>query len=320
VLRPRSLTAALTVPALAGLVVLAGASPATAYVRTLTSDTKVPLYWTQPRATLELAVPPEGFTVTPFDYQEAAQSAARTWSYPALECSAVELQVSPTMVEAQTFGFDGHNRVLIRTEDWCKDPLDSKTCRDSTQIALTRVTSRRAPGQYNDGEILDADIEINAENFTWSVIPVGEGPTRDFINDYDLASALTHEIGHFLGFAHTCLMAGEEPRYDQDGVPSPYCTEVSAGPVVDATMFPFIRPAEIRDRGLSSDDLVATCTTYASRPQEGMCQVARADRRGGHARDWSGPLGALALVGALLLRRRRAGESVARAATLRNDS
>ena len=307
---------------MAALVAFASASPAAAYVRTRTADTNMPLYWTQPRATLELAVPPEAFTVTPLDYQEAAASAARTWSFPALECSAVELQVSPTMVDSQTVGFDGHNRIVVRTGAWCRDPADPVTCYDHSQIALTTVFSRHNPGQYNDGEILEADIQINSVDFTWSVIPTGEGEARDFINDYDLASALTHEAGHFLGFAHTCLLPGDEPRLDDHGVPSPLCTEVVAGPLVDATMFPFIRPAEIRDRALSADDLVATCSTYASasRPQEGMCQVARADRRDGHTRDWGGFLSGLALIAVAHLRRRRRVQSVARAATLRNDS
>ena len=321
-LRRRSLTAALAVPATAALIVCASALPAAAYVRTLTTKTHVPVYWSQPRATLELAVPPEGFTVTPLDYQEAAQSAARAWSFPALECSAVELQISPTLVDSQEVGFDGHNRIAVRMDAWCRDPADPLTCYDHSQIAVTSVWSRHEPGQYNDGEILDADILINGVDYTWSVIPSGEGQARDFINDYDLPSALTHEVGHFLGFAHTCLLPGEEPLHDDHGVPLPLCTEVVAGPIVDATMYPFIHPAEIRDRELSSDDLRATCSTYASasRPQEGMCQVARADRRAGHARDWGGFLSGLTLIAAAHLRRRRRVQSVARAATLRNDS
>lgn len=321
-LRRRSSTAAL-VPALAACLFLflglAMTSPAAAYVRTHTIDTNMPLYWTQPRATLELALPPEAFTVTILDYQEAAAAAARTWSFPDLECSAVELQVSPTIVEDQSVGFDGHNRVVIRSDTWCRDPLH---CHDSSQIALTTVYSRHNPGQYNDGEILEADIEINNVNFTWAVIPKGEGAARDFINDYDLASALTHETGHFLGFAHTCLVSGEEQRYDDKGQPSPMCDDVVAGPVADATMFPFIKPAEIRDRALSSDDLFAACAIYAaaSRPQAGMCEVARTGRHHGGPRDWGGYLGAITLFGALLLRGRRVRQTVARSATLRNDS
>ncbi|HEX2660054.1 MAG TPA: hypothetical protein VHU40_17340, partial [Polyangia bacterium] len=212
-LRRRSPTAAL-VPALAAcfflFLSLAIPSPAAAYVRTHTIDTNMPLYWSQPRTTLELALPPEGFTVTPLDFQDAAQAAVRTWSFPSLECSAVELQVAPTMVDSQKVGFDGHNRIVVRTDAWCRDPADPDTCYDHSQIAQTSVWSRYLPGQYNDGEILDADIMINAVDYTWSVIPSGEGQARDFINDYDLASALTHEAGHFLGFAHTCLMPGEE--------------------------------------------------------------------------------------------------------------
>ena len=103
-------------------------------------------------------------------------------------------------------------------------------------------------------------------------------------------------------------------------MPSPYCTEVVAGPIVDATMYPYVGRADIRDRALSSDERAAVCKTYASRPQEGMCQVAPVDHRAGHTRDWGGLLGGLALVAAALLRGRPGVQSVARAATLRNDS
>jgi hypothetical protein len=299
---------------------LACASPAAAFVRSRTDDTKALLYWAVPRATLELARPPESFSVTLADFQQAAQAAVQAWSYPRLECSAVELDISPTMVDSQTAGRDGHNRIVIRTGTWCRDPILLTNCHDSSQIAVTTVFSRWNPGGYNDGEILEADIEINNVDFTWSVIPSGGGDARDFVNDYDLASALTHEIGHFLGFAHTCLLPGEEPRFDDQGAPSPACTEAVAGPITDATMFPYLGRAEIRDRELSPDEVSATCRTYSARAQEGMCQVASDGGRAHRTHDLAGPAGALILALTLLWRGRRPVQSVARAATLRKDS
>lgn len=301
---------------------LACASPAAAFVRTVTDDTHMPLYWAVPRATLELARPPESFSVTIADFQEAAQAAANTWSYPQLEGSAVELDISPTIVDSQTAGRDGHNRVVIRTGMWCRDPILMTRCHDASQIAVTEVWSRSNPGGYNDGEILEADIEINNVDYTWSVIPSGGGDTRDFVNDYDLASALTHEMGHFLGFAHTCLLAGDPLRFDDRGAPSPACTEVTGGPISDATMFPYLARAEIRDRELSPDEVSAACRTYpaASRAQEGMCQVAGDGGRARRTHDLAGPAGALILALTLFWRGRRPVQSVARGATLRKDS
>ena len=299
----------------------ASAAPAAAYVRTRTDTTHVPLYWSFPRATLELARPPESFPVSAIDFQAAAAQAANAWTFTPLECSSVNLTIAPDLVDDQTVAYDGHNRIVIRTGAWCRDPDALTHCHESSQIAVTTVVSRYHPGAYDDGQILEADIEVNDVDYLWAVIPEGEFAGRDFANSYDLAAALTHEMGHFIGFAHTCLLPGEDPRVDDQGVPSPPCTEVAPNTsslIRDSAMYPFMEPVETRERWLSTDDLVGACAIYsvATVPQEGMCQVGRTDV----ANDFANLVGALALVSGLLTRQKRGNKSVACAATLRKDS
>ena len=80
------------------------------------------------------------------------------------------------------------------------------------------------------GEILDVDVEINP-NVVWSF---GDIPSADAV---DLQTAMTHTVGHMLGFAH-----------------SPDPTSV---------MFASILPGEVR-RVPNADDLAGICSVYAS--------------------------------------------------------
>ena len=73
------------------------------------------------------------------------------------------------------------NTIFVRGETW---PYESSA------LALTTVTY-----STTTGEILDADIEVNAVHYTMT--------TTDEGVDYDLQSVLNHEVGHWLGLAHT---------------------------------------------------------------------------------------------------------------------
>jgi len=89
----------------------------------------------------------------------------------------------------------------------------------------------RTTATYNleTAEILDADIEINDE----------AGLSREEVTpdgEFDLQSVLTHEIGHFLGIAHTN--------------------------VDESVMIEAGQPDET-DRTLRADDISAICAVYA---------------------------------------------------------
>jgi hypothetical protein len=111
---------------------------------------------------------------------------------------------------------------------------------DASVIALTTTTYDPVTG-----EILDADIEFNSTEFTFSI---DEPPS-----DMDLENTAVHEIGHFLGLAHT------QPEHP------------------DATMYARAIPGETKKRDLACDDAVGITFKYPAGQANGYCQPVRSD-------------------------------------------
>ena len=92
------------------------------------------------------------------------------------------------------------NVIMVRETAWSHPPSEGHN------IALTTTTF-----DPDTGELLDADMEINAADFHLT--------TNDTQVDYDLSSVLTHEAGHFLGLAHsTDPTATMRPTYDTGNI------------------------------------------------------------------------------------------------------
>lgn len=174
------------------------------------------------------------------------------------------------------------NVVLFQDDRWVYRGIDAT-------LAKTSVT-------YSDttGEIYDADIEINTANNTMTIT---DDPRRV---QYDLQAIITHEVGHFIGIAH-----------------SPY---------FDAVMYASYEPGSTAERELEEDDIEAVCTIYppnsgvmcnttpkngfsATCPDEedsGLCSVSSVGVAGASA-GWSsaGVFGVLLCMGASVAARRR---------------
>jgi hypothetical protein len=117
------------------------------------------------------------------------------------------------------------NIIMFRDNDW-----DASGLSDSgSTLALTTLTFNLATG-----EIYDADIEINGEK------PIS---AEDAIpsDTYDLQSILTHEIGHFLGLAHSAVP----------------CTDVDC-----PTMNALYTRGSADFRSLEADDVEGICAVY----------------------------------------------------------
>lgn len=108
------------------------------------------------------------------------------------------------------------NILLFRDEEWPHAGIGDA-------LALTTVT-------YNvdNGEIYDADIELNSAEATFSTADVGAS--------FDLESVITHEAGHFLGLSHSTN--------------------------TQSTMYPDYTPGSISLRTLNYDDIDGICAIY----------------------------------------------------------
>jgi hypothetical protein len=240
-----------------------------AYVRGR-SDGFSPFFWSDPRQELEVASPPAGLGISADELRAAAVAATQTWSFPTIACTGVSLRIEPGFTDSQVAGRDGKNRIIMRTGEWCRDPAAPtdalKHCHDPSIVALTTLFTRARLGAPDDGQILEADIEINAVGtYRWAIIPDGPISGRDYAELYDLVSVLTHETGHFIGLDHTCLVPGAPSRVDDKGVEYPGCFSLPANQqmlIQDATMYPFTNPVEVKLRTLTPDDARAACEIY----------------------------------------------------------
>jgi MYXO-CTERM domain-containing protein len=138
-------------------------------------------------------------------------------AHPSIEVK----QLASTTVETVGYnsGAPNVNLVVMRDSNW-----PHQNSGDS--LALTTLTFDAA-----SGEIFDADIEINTADNKFAVAdPVPS-------DGLDLRTVLMHQVGHFLGFAHS-----PEPK---------------------SPMFMAYTPGSTEGRALSLDDVAAICDVYA---------------------------------------------------------
>lgn len=177
------------------------------------------VFW--PARALEVRLGAETGGLLEAELRAATLRSLATWS-GAGGCTDVTLALGPA-ASGETTNLDGgrhdgENRIVFRRA-W-------PALVAPETIALTTYAYRPSTG-----ELLDADIDVNAEGHVLSAALAM--PPPDVI---DLENTLTHELGHVLGFAHVL-----DP---------------------EATMFFSSAAAETRKRDLSPDDVAAVCETY----------------------------------------------------------
>jgi MYXO-CTERM domain-containing protein len=194
------------------------------------------------------------------DPAAAVRHAFDTWaaaSRPGASAPCTDMQVVLAGVTASTTtGNDGTNRIVIRrgpcsgihsvvppgagciAAGTCADEFN---CWDHDRyIALTTTTYR-----LSTGAILDADVEVNAgagdgDGFLVTCLdppaPICSEDLRTGCIANDLQNALTHEVGHLLGFAHSDTRS--------------------------STMYAGTTSGETRKRVLSTDAAEGMCAVY----------------------------------------------------------
>lgn len=111
-------------------------------------------------------------------------------------------------------------------------------------FALTTTWFRRSTG-----EIIDADMELNQQNWTFAICEETGCEETGTMPEVDLENTVTHELGHFFGLAHT-----ESER--------------------NATMWACAEPGETLKRDLAPDDIEGMCEIYREGIDEGCGCVA----------------------------------------------
>lgn len=253
---------------------------ATGFECTLADDPEVPvpyvsIHWQE--RSLSYAIRSPGSRTMQVGSVEAIQRGFNAWTVP----TCTDLQVAYAGVVPPETDPREQSQVIFVDADWPHDPA---------AVALTTMTFALPSGVIRFGE-----MEINEAIYRFQDAS-GEG--CDGPGSYDLEAVVTHEAGHFLGFAHTSVVQGGDR---------------------DPTMSPVVGECDPNFRSLEPDDIDAVCTVYPSAQPVRLCarlpeqaepyvsNAAFGCRAAGPGSPSETGAALLLLLGLLLLRRRGPG-------------
>ncbi len=235
----------------------------------------------------------------------------RSWNDGSDACS--EFTLINEGKTSRDVGFDGHNIIRFREDLWCRPATEDnpEECYDQAAAGITTLFFVDDDGSDRNGEILDADVELNGVQFAFAVDGETSGSAQC---EADFANTLTHELGHLLGLDHTCWVGGQR-LLDNNGNTVPSCTlPTLSEEITEATMYNFQSCGETKKASLEADDIAGMCAIYpigehpstckpASLSSAGCCSLAVS--RNTHSNQGAGILAVFGFFGLLLVLRRR---------------
>jgi hypothetical protein len=299
------------------LLVALSPAPSSAYVPSTTKETGTRLRWTKSNCVYLRTNARGSDNIKDGSDVAAVKKAIKNWADAIRTCSYLKFLVLEDKDDAKpSFTRNGCNENVVY---WVEAGWKSNRKFDPMAAAITTVFFVEKKGDSRDGRILDADMELNGEFFTWSSNG-GAGKT-------DIDNTVTHELGHVMGLDHPCYDPNSTlPRpKDSEGNAVPDCSTVigSSKPeyltIRDSTMYNFAEPGETKKRSPEADDIKGICNFYPTASDPGTCeQVCYGAGEEGCSvassassedlRDLPLSLVLLALMAGLILAVRRAGD------------
>lgn len=213
-------------------VVLLAPAPALAFECTVAKETPfVTIRWPARHVTIAIQSPGSR-TVTATQTLDAVKRSLEAWETPRCTDITFEMKgvITPDVPISQ------QSRVIFVDAGWDHDP---------DAVALTTMAYNRTTGLISHGR-----IEVNEEGYSFADARGGCGRP----DDYDLAAVLTHEVGHFIGLAHT---GGASLLLEGPDAP---------------TMSPVVSKCDVAFRTLELDDLDGLCFVYPRNEPARVCQ------------------------------------------------
>lgn len=201
---------------------------------------------------------------------DAVDSSIAEWNDNVASCSFMQLvQTARANTEV---GRDNKNVIKFRDTTWCRPAIkdDPARCYSPSAAGITTAVFVDDGDSDRDGEIVDADIELNGADF--AISDMGQSTVTNSCKS-EISNTLTHELGHMLGLEHPCLAAGDPPRTDGDGKAVPACNSTSDPAITEATMYNFQDCGETKKASLSQDEIDAICTIYPVAEDPGVCEA-----------------------------------------------
>ncbi len=238
------------------------------YVRTGTTKAGNYLFWES--ACVFLTVDAAGTKEIAGEAEFAiVDNAIQTWNTAAASCSYLKLMTEARR-DVET-GRDNVNIIKFRDLSWCRPASgdDPARCHPDAAAGITTATYVDDPSSDRDGAIVDADIELNGENFSIGANgqTLGTSPCLS-----ELQNTLTHELGHLIGVEHTCRATGDPDRVDSLGRAVPSCQTTTDPAITNATMYNFQECGEIEKETLEADDIAAVCGIYPPSEDPKTCE------------------------------------------------